>query len=261
MNNIVLDTDIEAVLSRLDRTNLEAMLRSLAAEFIRVNRAYSGLIARMAAVEVTATLHDRIAGENRETDFARYPQSLTIDAAFALSAESGFYHLEYDQSGKPYRWTGPEPTFWFEVFVDRRGAAELVLRYSQLYLQTPGQYVRCFVDGVEIDVETVPVDGEFEVRAVLPPRADAGGTVVSFVCPGVRSPGEMDYSGDTRKLGLAFRWLRVERTGPEVDLDEAKAPVETDDTELIFTSPARSGQNRSGGAAQNKGARASTRSA
>ena len=75
------------------------------------------------------------------------PPSVIIDAAFSLSVECGFYYLEYDENGTPYRWTGPEPSFFFEVLVDRKAPANLRMHYSHIHSKEVEQFVQCYVDG------------------------------------------------------------------------------------------------------------------
>jgi hypothetical protein len=216
MENGAPDGDIDAILARLDRSTPDALLKSLAGELLRLHQAYAGLLARVTAIEVSQTIHDRVASKERSRELADLPHSVMIDALSSLSARAGFYALEYDQAGNAYRWTGPEPVFFFEILLNRQSAALLRMRYSRLLVEFPNQKVRCYVDGEEIQTELVRVEGEFESRIVVPPRAGSGGTVIMFVCPGVAAPVDLQLSNDARKLGLAFRWLRIDRLAPEI---------------------------------------------
>jgi hypothetical protein len=161
----------------------------------------------MNALEITQSTYDQMISSGEPAALQAMPQATVIDASFSLSAEAGFYHLEYDSRGAPYRWTGPEPTFLFELFIDRRLPAAIRMRFSQATFTHAQRTVRCYVDGHEIATALVEVDGEFEVRGMLPPRDLVGGSVVSFVCPSVSAP---DGQQDIRRLGLVFRWLRIE---------------------------------------------------
>jgi hypothetical protein len=185
----------------------------------------------MHAFEIMQTVHDRIVASAETQTIASMPRSVVIDAAFSLSVESGFYYLEYDVRGVPYRWTGPDPSFFFEVFVDRQAAATVRLRYSQIYSQEVGQPIQCYVDGEEIETTAIDVDGEFEVFGILPSRDSIGGTVLSFICPGVSSPSTVEQSHDDRQLGLAFRWLRIDPAHNAVDLEKAGEPTDALSTE------------------------------
>lgn len=222
MTNIPLDTDIATILARLDRSNPDALLKSIAGELLRLNNACLSLVARMHAFEITQTINDQIAASVEAKTFAALPPAVVIEAAFSLSAEAGFHHLEYDPHGVPFRWTGPEPVFFVEVLVDRTAPATVRMRYSQIYSLEGGYAVQCFVDGEEIETSLVEVDGEFEVYGLLPARDLVGGTVVSFVSPSVASPALIAQSQDGRQLGLAFRWLRID-PALSASLDEDKA--------------------------------------
>lgn len=211
-----LDSDVAQIIARLDRSSPDRLLNSLADELFRVHRAYQALAARMHALEITQSTYDQMISSGEPAALQTLPQATVIDASFSLSTEAGFYHLEYDSLGVPYRWTGPEPTFLFELFIDRQSPAAIRLRFSQATFAQAQRTVRCYVDGHEITTALLEVDGEFEVRGMLPPRDLVGGSVVSFVCPSVSAPG----GHDIRLLGLVFRWLRIEAVPAAADTTE-----------------------------------------
>lgn len=219
MDTSPMDSDVAQIIARLDRSSPDRLLNSLADELFRVHRAYQALAARMHALEITQATYDQMISSGEPAPLQTMPQATVIDASFSLSTEAGFYHLEYDSMGVPYRWTGPEPTFLFELFIDRQFPAAIRLRFSQATFAQTQRAVRCYVDGHEITTALIEVDGEFEVHGMLPPRDLVGGSVVSFVCPSVSAP----EGQDIRQLGLVFRWLRIE-TVP------AAAPPATEET-------------------------------
>jgi hypothetical protein len=201
-----MNSDVAQIIARLDRSSPDRLLNSIADELFRVHRAYQALAARMHALEITQATYDQMISSGEPAPLQTMPQATVIDASFSLSSEAGFYHLEYDSMGVPYRWTGPEPTFLFELFIDRQLPAAIKLRFSQATFAHAQRAVRCYVDGHEITTALLEVDGEFEVHGMLPPRDLVGGSVVSFVCPSVSAP----QGQDIRQLGLVFRWLRIE---------------------------------------------------
>jgi hypothetical protein len=148
--------------------------------------------------------------------------SLMLDAAYSLRADQGFHGLEYDGSGKSYRWTGPNRAFHFEVMVDRRRPVELCLRYSRMFENPNNEFVRCYVDGIEVETRTVAVGNEFDVLATMSAREDAVATKLTWMCPRVRSPADVGASTDVRKLGLAFRWLKI--GNPKVEDKKSASP-------------------------------------
>ena len=210
MNKIPPEIDVAAIIARLDRSNPEALLKSIAEELAGLHQAHRSLLARMHALEVTETFYDQIAAEQRQLAFESLPRSVTVDAAFSLATDSGFYHIEYDERGAPYRWTGPEPTFTVEVMVDRAVPAKLRMHYIHVHSRDADHTVQCYVDGEPLKTVMFRSDGEFEVHGELPARDVAGGTVLTFVSPGVSPAGIFDESQDIRQLGLAFRWLRID---------------------------------------------------
>src|SRR5579883_1632117 len=228
-----MDSDVTQILARLDRSSPEKLLSSIAEELLRVHRAYQALVARMNALEITQSTYDQMVASGEPEALQSLPQATVIDASFSLSSEAGFYHLEYDSLGVPYRWTGPEPTFLFELFIDRRSPAAIRLRFSQPTFSQTQRGVRCYVDGHEVATTLVEIDGEFEVHGTLPARELVGGTVLSFVCPSVSAP---DGQQDIRLLGLVFRWLRIEAMQ-----SPAVAPAETDDAVVALHRDSRTG--------------------
>ena len=220
MGTSPVDSDVAQIIARLDRSSPDKLLNSIAEELFRLHRAYHDVVARMHALEITQSTYDQMISSGEPVALQTMPPATVIDASFSLSSEAGFYHLEYDSMGVPYRWTGPEPTFLFELFIDRQLPAAIRLRFSQATFTHSQRTVRCYVDGHEIATALVEVEGEFEVRGMLPPRDLAGGSVVSFVCPSVTAP---DGQQDIRLLGLVFRWLRIESV--------PVAAAETDDAD------------------------------
>lgn len=210
MTNLHEPTDAQTILGRLDRSSPDALLTSLATELLALHEANQQLAARIVALEATATLHDRMTAAIAATERpVTMPKKASVDAVFSLGVEAGFHGLEYDESGAPFRWTGPGRLFHFELFVDRDVPLDFRLRYSRVFVDEPTQRILCHVDGEAVEAVVVPVDGEMELRGTLPTRAGANGTVLMFACSKTDSPAERGGSEDTRHLGIQFRWLRV----------------------------------------------------
>jgi hypothetical protein len=171
------------ILARVDRSSPEKLLTSLAAELALVHQANQALLARIAAIETFQSISDRVL-ESDSSASVELAKSITVDAGFSLSAENGFYDLEYDSNGGPYRWTGPEPAFYFELLLDRSSPAVLTLRFMTIFMHpSPEKILRCLVDGQPVELQTRAVNGEFESSAILASRRAKGGSVVMFLCP------------------------------------------------------------------------------
>jgi hypothetical protein len=204
-----IDLDVEAILARLDQSSLPQLALSLAHEIARSNELFVALFARVAAIEALQVVNDRIVDEGTILSPDQLPRSVRFDATYSLPRSNGLYALEYIPGGKPFRWTGPDPAFSFEFFVNRTEGAQAILHFERLYRGSPEE-IRCLVDGKTIPTRVVEGPEGLEIRANLPSRDDAGGTALTFVCPNIASPAEHEGNKDTRRLGLAFQSLNVD---------------------------------------------------
>ena len=104
--------DVDAVLARLDRSSSNSLLLSIAKEIVQLNQMYASLLARVMAMESLQSTIDRIVDLELDLKSEELPETIFMDATYSLSKFGGFYELEYDQNGNPYRWTGPEAQFF-----------------------------------------------------------------------------------------------------------------------------------------------------
>src|SRR6185369_1491570 len=131
-------------------------------------------------------------------------QSMKIDAGLPLRKEQGFYELEYDRLGHPYRWVGPKRTFFFDLHLDRTVPLELKIQFGKHPLCT-GEGLRCFSDNVEIPLLFKTTDSFLEFTAVLLPREFIGLTRLVFVARKSFVPSLLNESSkDNRRLCLLF---------------------------------------------------------
>lgn len=201
--------DAQAILQQFDRSSPDALLKSIAAELARLHQANAALTARLHAVEALALLSDRIAAGQILEFGVDLPHRARIAADQTLRGGIGFHRLEQDAQGRPVRWTGPEPEFSFQLFVDRQRPTHFTLCFDHFYVNEPVERLRCLVDGEPAELSFERVDDSWRARGAAPARADRGGTVIAFIVPKVQSPQERGQS-DPRPLGLFFRWLEVE---------------------------------------------------
>lgn len=193
-------TNFDAILPRLDLSSADDLLVSLVRELVTLRDDPEELARR--SLEQP--------GERASGNPSALSTSITIDAAYSLRAEQGFHSLEYDRAGGAFRWTGPNRAFHFEVMADRTQPLAMRLRYFRIFENPQNEPVRCYVDGVEVEARTVSASSEFEVHATMPTRDSVGATNLTLVCPRVRSPSDIGASTDLRKLGLTFRWLKID---------------------------------------------------
>ena len=201
-------TDSNAVVARMDVSSADALIQSLAAEFARVHTASAAIEARLAAMPALSAKADRILAAS-EAENTEYPRSLVVDADAAFAGASGFHDLEYDSLGLPYRWTGPDPKFSFEAYVERSASARFALSFDDFLVPGPKDELRGFVDGAPAPLK-VERRGDLHVAfGILPARAERGPTTITFDCPQM---GRLQEPGraEKREVGLRFRALTIE---------------------------------------------------
>ncbi len=202
--------NVRAIVSRVDRSSPEALVNSLEMEIARVTDGYTAMLARVTAIESLHSVDNRLLVDDDTVESAELPKSVLIDAAHSLSGAAGFHALEHDETGAPFRWTGPDPSFAFDFFIDRTHGAHFTLRFIRLYCGSDPSSLRCFVDGTETPLTfTVTLKG-VEAAGAIRPRTAAGATIVSFLCSAMSSPAELEATDDDRSLGLAFKSLNVD---------------------------------------------------
>ena len=141
---------------------------------------------------------------------SKLADELVITADFPLSADNGFYELEYDQQGKTMRWTGLSDSFFFDLCFDRIKEKKIVLEVLSPLSEQNIQQMQCFVDNREtklfISEEQVP----WQVTALIPANSSVTNTKISFVVPELIKPCDIDPDQkDTRNLGVVFYGLSI----------------------------------------------------
>jgi len=121
----------------------------------------------------------------------------------------GFYRLESDGHGGPFRWTGPSRAFRIRVAIDRRldfqGALILLGSESKLNLSN----IQCNVDGTDVELEQNSKTYKYSFR--LPRRRSPAPTLFEFITRETISPIRFGAVVDDRKLGVIFSELVLTR--------------------------------------------------
>ena len=107
--------------------------------------------------------------------------------------------------------SGPQPSFTFEVEVDRRQPATATVEM----LKTPDaeltRGMRATCDGESVPLEFGQGDARRCIRISLPARTRPGVTRVTVTVPRTVAPSERDpQSSDDRKLGVAVRAFEIQ---------------------------------------------------
>lgn len=206
------DFDIDEVLQRFDRTSADALLRSIASEVVRLSLANASLQARVAALEALMATNDRILAEGGGAE-ADYPSRFHISAEDSVTDAVGLFELEYDQSGRAFRWTGPERHFSFAFFLDRRRPANFSLLVDRHPAGPAPEELICQGDGERLATSVARTAQGYEIGGVLPARATGGGSVLTFLSPKMAALGA-DQAPNKRQVGVAFRNLSAQ-SAPE----------------------------------------------
>ena len=136
---------------------------------------------------------------------------LEIDAEFPLPTEQGFYPLEYNNNGVPFRWTGPGAFFYFDVFVQRQQKSKLELQVINTILDKNVDNLRCFVDNVEVSLSHHRAKKLYSFQGVIPAFPSSGSSRISFLIPNpVKTSDVYPETGDNRVVGVAFSKLIVQ---------------------------------------------------
>jgi hypothetical protein len=134
------------------------------------------------------------------------PHSLCIDAAQLFEPGNGFYQLEYERNGQPFRWTGPGRDFSFSLFIDRTASLQVRLEVAYMMDPTRQNDLVVLVDGELLACTLTRQTGCWIGEVIVPALPASQATNLVFVVPCVIKP---DSNNDTRTLGVAFRKLAI----------------------------------------------------
>ncbi|MEM9272846.1 MAG: hypothetical protein AAGA80_07770 [Cyanobacteria bacterium P01_F01_bin.143] len=136
---------------------------------------------------------------------------LVISADFPLSAENGFYELEYDSQGRTMRWTGLSKSFFFDLCFDRLQPKRIVLDILSPLSEKNLTGIKCFIDDIEATLLTSPQEGLHQFTTLVPANKNTTNTKISFLVPELVKPCELDANQeDGRDLGVVFYQLSIQ---------------------------------------------------
>ena len=181
-----------------DGTELIARIESLGRELARLRQDVDLLQGLERHRDVILSRHT-IDSERPLASIAR------LEASEFLEDGSGFHALEFDASGVPYRWTGPEAEARIFVWIDRRQPLSLRLAFGSF---GRSDYITVAVDG-QLYPLAKPEAMEPVTIGPLPARRTVGPTEIRLVPSVVFSPAASG-SADDRMLGVTLLWLELE---------------------------------------------------
>lgn len=185
----------------------EILVRELANLMVRVD-AQELTIARLsAALELRQTLLAAPA-----TGATLLPQRAEVSADIFLNDVRGFYGLEWNHTGKPYRWTGPDRASMIDLCVDRTEPKAFNLALLKMRPDGRDHACRILVDGQPVPCRVQQTDALVVLSGILPAAENRAKTEVCILTPTMYCPAEMNLgSSDNRRLGVAFMKLVVDK--------------------------------------------------
>lgn len=144
-----------------------------------------------------------------EEDSRSLPEAISIQASESLLSRDGFWPIDYDAGGTPFRWTGPDTHFAFHFFVDRKRSRHLSVVAVDCVDFAKQKGLRVFVDGEPVSVRVTAHGRGMKISAELPARHGATATEIVIALPHVGLHPEVK---DGRLVGLAFAELEISAT-------------------------------------------------
>jgi hypothetical protein len=212
-----LNKQVALIKERIAEKYRENLLEGVLAELASLQIAYQHLIVTMKKINSQLRMLDYPIQNLLSSNEQLGAREITIDAALNLMAEQGFYEVEYGQGGVPFRWTGPNNTFYFDLLLDRGEPKELILKLTSTLRDENIDNLRCLIDDQEILLNKERTRGLFYIKGIVPKRVSVGWTRISFVVPSPVKISEINpESPDGRSLGVAFSELTIK----SLDLDQ-----------------------------------------
>jgi hypothetical protein len=205
---------------------LDALARELAAgrlAMAQLSEEVAGLRREVAAIKLVQQARDILLPQAREQYAGR--RKLVIEAGMPMPADRGFYGLERDGVGNPFRWTGPQAAFHFDFHLDRTVPLRFVLQMP-LWGSEHAQGLRATSDEAVLPLLRRAGHRVLDFEGVLMPRESLGVTRLTFVAHKLSTvPADAEETA-TRQLGVPFLRLAVSEMADAELADWLKA-VET----------------------------------
>jgi hypothetical protein len=188
---------------------LDALARELAASrlaMVELTAEVAALRHEMDAIKLVQKSRDILLPQARLQYAGR--RKATVEAGMPMPAERGFYALERDGVGNPFRWTGPTQAFHFDFHLDRAVPLRFVLQMP-LWGADHAQGLRASCDEMSLPLLRRPGNRVLDFEGVLLPRESLGVTRLTFLADRLSTVSSNDEDGATRQLGVPFLRLNV----------------------------------------------------
>jgi hypothetical protein len=202
---------------------LDALARELAAgrlAMAQLSDEVAALRREMAAIKLVQQARDILLPQAREQYAGR--RKLVVEAGMPMPADRGFYGLERDGVGNPFRWTGPQAAFHFDFHLDRTVPLRFVLQMP-LWGAEHAQGLRATSDEAVLPLVRRAGHRVLDFEGVLMPRESLGVTRLTFIAHKLSTvPADVEETS-TRQLGVPFLRLAVSEIGDAELADWLKA--------------------------------------
>lgn len=196
---------------------LDALARELAAGRLAITeltQELTGLKRELEAIRLVQKSRDILLPQARNQYAGR--RKAVVEAGMPMPADHGFYALERDGVGNPFRWTGPSQAFHFDFHLDRSVPLRFVLQMP-LWGGDHAAGLRATSDDITLPLVRRTGNRVLDFEGVLMPREALGVTRLTFIADHVSTVTSETDENATRQLGVPFLRLSVsEATEAEV---------------------------------------------
>ena len=207
---------------------LDALARELAAGRLAITeltQELTGLKRELEAIRLVQKSRDILLPQARNQYAGR--RKAVVEAGMPMPADHGFYALERDGVGNPFRWTGPSQAFHFDFHLDRSVPLRFVLQMP-LWGGDHAAGLRATSDDITLPLVRRTGNRVLDFEGVLMPREALGVTRLTFIADHVSTVTSETDENATRQLGVPFlrlsvseateaagtEWLRAVEPGP-----------------------------------------------
>jgi hypothetical protein len=206
---------------------LDALARELAAGRLAITeltQQIAGLQHELDAIRLVQKSRDILLPQARSQYAGR--RKAVVEAGMPMPADHGFYALERDGVGNPFRWTGPSQAFHFDFHLDRSVPLRFVLQMP-LWGGDHAVGLRAMSDDMTLPLVRRAGNRVLDFEGLLMPREALGVTRLTFITDHVSTVTSDTDESATRQLGVPFLRLTVAEAS-EAEVAEWLKSVEPD---------------------------------
>jgi len=210
------DVDAEAadlrqlIRSKPPEYRMDAVLREIA----ELKAQLAGTQRRLLNLQAASSVFDTLLPMDEVTRRDGLVSEAVIRADELLTPEQGFYHIEHDDLGRSYRWTGPNNDFGFDMLINRSTPIFLSAEILGALEQKQVDELALYCDNEKLPLSRTPVNGLYVFTATLPAARVGRMTRLRFWVPELVRPSETMGSVDNRSLGVRFARLSIRPAAP-----------------------------------------------